>query len=181
LKREKGEEWYDGQTIAAAIGQSDTLVTPIQLANYVSTLCNGGTRYEPHLLKSVKNPLDNSAVMETSPKVVGNVSFQKENLDAVLRGMHLGAQSAGGTAAAVFKNYPVSVATKTGSAQAPGGSHALFVAYAPVENPEIAIAIVVENGGQGSRIASVARDVLDVYFSNDFDLEQRQAENTPLK
>ena len=87
----------------------------------------------------------------------------------------------GGSAYAVFKDYPVRVGAKTGSAQAPGGSHALFVAYAPADDPEIAIAVVVENGGQGSRIASVAKDVFDVYFSNDFDLDARQAENVILK
>lgn len=180
-RREKGEEWYAGQTLAAAIGQSDTLVTPIQLANYISILCNGGFRYKPHLLKSVKNPLDNSAIFEQQQEVLSQVKFSQKNWNAVLEGMHRGAQTQGGTSYAVFKNYPVTVAAKTGSAQAPGGSHAVFVAYAPVEEPEIAVAIVVENGGQGSRIASVARDIFDVYFSNDFDLEERQQENIVLR
>lgn len=180
-RREKGQEWYAGQTIAAAIGQADTLVTPIQLANYISMLCNGGFRYKPHLLKSVKNPLDNSAIYEQQPEVLSQVKFSQKNWNAVLKGMHMGAQTQGGTSYAVFKNYPVTVAAKTGSAQAPGGSHAVFVAYAPVEEPEIAVAVVVENGGQGSRIASVARDIFDVYFSNDFDLEERQQENVTLR
>lgn len=181
LKAEKGEIWYPGQTIAAAIGQSDTLVTPLQLANYVSTLCNGGVRYQPHLLKSVKNPLDNTTVYEQKPKALSTVDFNSKNVSTVLNGMQMVAMESGGSAYSVFKDYPVKVGAKTGSAQAPGGSHALFVAYAPADDPEIAIAIVVENGGQGSRIASVAKDVFDVYFSNDFDLDARQAENALLK
>ncbi len=181
LAEKKGQIWYPGQTLAAAIGQSDTLVTPIQLANYVATLCNGGTQYTPHLLKSVKNPLDNTSIYEQEAEISSKVNFDKKNLNTVLSGMQMVAMEEGGSAYAVFKDYKVRVGAKTGSAQAPGGSHALFVAYAPADNPEIAVAIVVENGGQGSRIASVARDVFDVYFSSDFDLATRTRENSLLK
>lgn len=181
LAEKRGQIWYPGQTLAAAIGQSDTLVTPIQLANYVATLCNGGTQYTPHLLKSVKNPLDNTSLYEQEAEIASTVNFDKKNLDTVLSGMQMVAMEEGGSAYAVFKDYKVKVGAKTGSAQAPGGSHALFVAYAPADNPEIAVAIVVENGGQGSRIASVARDVFDVYFSSDFDLATRTRENSLLK
>ena len=181
VKEKNGESWYPGQTIAAAIGQSDTLVTPLQLANYVATLCNGGYRYQPHLLKSVKNPLNNATVYEPEKKLLDKLELDQKNVNTVLNGMQMVAMESGGSAYAVFKDYPVRVGAKTGSAQAPGGSHALFVAYAPADDPEIAIAVVVENGGQGSRIASVAKDVFDVYFSNDFDLDARQAENVSLK
>ena len=90
--------------------------------------------------------------------------------------MHMAAQETGGTAASTFLNYPVTVGAKTGSAQAPGGSHAVFVAFAPYDDPEIAVAVVVENGGQGSRIASVARDVFDAYFSSEDAMESRVPE-----
>ena len=181
LKEKKGEIWYPGQTLAAAIGQSDTLVTPIQLASYVATLCNGGTQYKPHLLKSVKNPLDNTSVYEQASEVSAVMNFDAGNLNTVLTGMQRVAMEEGGSAYAVFRDYKVPVGAKTGSAQAPGGSHALFVAYAPADDPEIAVAIVVENGGQGSRIASVARDVFDVYFADDLDLPRKNAENAILQ
>jgi len=179
-RRQKNQRWYDGDTLAAAIGQSDTLVTPIQLCNYIAELCSG-VRYKPHLLKSIKDPATNQTVFETQPEVLGTVDMKEEFKTAILEGMHMGAHADQGTAAAVFKNYPVQVATKTGSAQAPGGSHAVFVSFAPYNNPEIAVAIVVENGGQGSRIASVARDIYDVYFNNDFAMVEAKGENQILR
>ncbi len=181
LTEKRGDVWYPGQTLAAAIGQSETLVSPIQLAQYTATLANGGTQYEPHLLKSVKNPLDNTTIYEQKSEVTATMGFNDANLKAVQDGMQMVAMEEGGSAYAVFKDYPVKVAAKTGSAQAPGGSHALFVAYAPADDPEIAVAIVVENGGQGSRIASCAKDIFDAYFTSDFDLENRPAENRILK
>ncbi len=181
LAEKRNQIWYPGQTLAASIGQSDTLVTPIQLANYVSMLCNGGLQYTPHLLKSVKNPLNNASVYEQEPEITSKVNFDPKNLNTVLSGMQMVAMEEGGSGYAVFKDYKVKVGAKTGSAQAPGGSHALFVAYAPADNPEIAVAVVVENGGQGSRIASVARDIFDVYFSSDFDLATRTREVSLLK
>ncbi len=172
--------WYPGETLSAAIGQSDTSVTPLQLANYVAQLANNGVRYKPHLLKCVRDPDTNRVLMETESEVASVIELKKENLEAVLLGMHKGAQESGGTSASVFMNYPISVGGKTGSAQAPGGSHALYVAFAPVEDPEIAVAIVVENGGQGSRITSVARDVFDAYFASNFDKVSRAGEGVLL-
>ncbi|MBR5479951.1 MAG: penicillin-binding protein 2 [Clostridia bacterium] len=177
----RGDIWYPGQTLAAAIGQSETLVSPIQLAQYTATIANGGTQYKPHLLKSVKNPLDNTTVYEQMAEVTATMGFNENNLKTIQSGMQMVAMVEGGSGYAVFKDYPVKVAAKTGSAQAPGGSHALFVAYAPADDPEIAVAIVVENGGQGSRVASCAKDIFDAYFASDFDLENRVGENTILK
>lgn len=181
LTEKRGDVWYPGQTLAAAIGQSETLVSPIQLALYTATIANGGTQYKPHILKSVKNPLDNTTVYEQQSEITSTMGFNEKNLKTIQSGMQMVAMEEGGSAYAVFKDYPVRVAAKTGSAQAPGGSHALFVAYAPADDPEIAVAIVVENGGQGSRIASCAKDVFDAYFTSDFDLENRVAENQILK
>lgn len=181
LVEKRGDVWYPGQTLAASIGQSETLVSPIQLAQYTATLANGGTQYKPHLLKSVKNPIDNTTVYDQKAEVTATMGFKEINLDTVRSGMQMVAMEEGGSAYSVFKDYPVKVAAKTGSAQAPGGSHALFVAYAPADDPEIAVAIVVENGGQGSRIASCAKDIFDAYFNADFDLENRVDENVILK
>ena len=92
----------------------------------------------------------------------------------------MGAQVQGGTSYAVFRDYPVSVGGKTGSAQAPGGSHAVYVAFAPIEDPEVAICVLVENGGQGSRIPSVAKAVFDAYFGASFENDKRSYEGVLL-
>jgi len=172
-REEKGKVWYPGETLSAAIGQSDTMVTPLQLANYVAQLVNHGIRYKPHLLKSVRDPDTNEEVESIVPEVVSRIEMSEETYGAVIRGLHAGAQEVGGTSYSVFGNYGVAVGGKTGSAQAPGGSHALYVAFAPIDDPEVAIAVVVENGGQGSRIPSVARDVFDAYFSASFENNKR--------
>lgn len=179
-RESKNLPWYPGETLSAAIGQSDTSVTPIQLANYIAQLANGGVRYTPHLLKCLRDPDTNRILMETEPEVASSLELNPQNLRAVLEGMRAGAQEAGGTSASVFLNYPVSVGGKTGSAQAPGGSHALYVAFAPFEDPEIAVAVIVENGGQGSRIPSVARDVFDAYFASSFENVSRTKEGILL-
>ncbi len=172
-REEKGKTWYPGETLSAAIGQSDTMVTPLQLANYVAQLVNRGVRYKPHLLKSVRNPDTNEETKKTVPEIVGRVDMSEETYHAVIEGMHAGAQEAGGTSYSVFGTYGVAVGGKTGSAQAPGGSHALYVAFAPIDDPEVAIAVVVENGGQGSRIPSVAKAVFDAYFGASFENDVR--------
>ncbi len=179
-RESKGKTWYPGETLSAAIGQSDTSVTPLQLANYIAQIANGGVRYAPHLLKSIKDPDTNETILETIPEVVSRLDIPAEHLEAVKKGMHMGAQEEGGTSYAVFRDYPISVAGKTGSAQAPGGSHALYVAFAPVEDPEIAVAVIVENGGQGSRIPSVVRDVFDAYFESGFSKQPRFSEGVLL-
>ena len=173
-REEKGKTWYPGETLSAAIGQSDTMVTPLQLANYVAQLVNRGVRYKPHLLKSVRNPDTNEETETTVPEIVGRVDMSEETYQAVIDGMHAGAQEAGGTSYSVFGTYGVTVGGKTGSAQAPGGSHALYVAFAPIDDPEVAIAVVVENGGQGSRIPSVAKAVFDAYFGASFENDVRR-------
>ena len=179
-REEKGKVWYPGETLSAAIGQSDTMVTPIQLANYIAQLANGGVRYKTHLLKSVRDPDTNEEISRTIPEVAGRVELSEETLQAIYDGMHAGAQEAGGTSYSVFGTYGVTVAGKTGSAQAPGGSHAVYVAFAPVENPEVAVAVVVENGGQGSRIPGVAKAVFDAYFDANFEKDIRTSSGVLL-
>lgn len=175
-REEKGKTWYPGETLSAAIGQSDTMVTPIQLANYVAQLVNRGVRYKPHLLKSVRDPDTNEEIEAPLPEVVSRIEMSDSTYQAVIDGLHAGAQEVGGTSYSVFGSYGVAVGGKTGSAQAPGGSHALYVAFAPIDDPEVAIAVVVENGGQGSRIPSVAKAVFDAYFGASFENDRRTYE-----
>ncbi len=179
-RKAANKTWYPGETLSAAIGQSDTMVTPIQLANYLAQLVNRGTRYKPHLLKNVRDPDTNEIIITAEPEVVGEVEMSDATYQAIIEGLHAGAQEEGGTSYSTFKAYPISVGGKTGSAQAPGGSHALYVAFAPVEDPEVAVAVVVENGGQGSRITSAARDVFDAYFAASFESDGRASEGVLL-
>ncbi len=159
----KAERWYDGDTIQAAIGQSDHLFTPIQLCNYIATLANGGTRYQPTLIEGVSSYHNTSKIERTKPVVLEQLDIEPDYLAAVLAGMR--AVSEVGTASSVFGNYPIAVAGKTGTASVSSGTaNGVFVCFAPYENPEIAIAVVVEHAGSGNGIAPVARAMLDAYF-----------------
>ncbi len=157
------EEWYPGDTVQAAIGQSFNLFSPVQIANYIATLANGGTRYKVHLLKEVRDYDTGRVILETKPEVLSKIDMQPQTFDAVREGMYL--TSMEGTASNVFMDYPIKVCSKTGSAQVTTGiANGVFVAYAPYEEPQIAIAIIVENAGSGNSIAPIARDVFDQYF-----------------
>ena len=166
-----GGTWYPGDTVQAAIGQSDNLFTPIQLCNYVATIANGGTRYRTHILKSVRSSVDGKTVYEPQAQVLGQVDIKPENLAAVKNGM-LGVVDEG-SVSAIFENYKVSIGGKTGTAQVGKNvsEHALFVAFAPFDNPEIAVAVVIEHGAKGSNAAYVARDIFDKYFEKSTDLK----------
>ena len=160
-----GGTWYEGSTLSVAIGQESSQFTPIQLANYIATLVNGGTRNATHLLKEVKSS-DYSAILDTyEPEVLSTIDIQDENLNAVKAGMLM--LTTQGSVRKYFQDLPFQVGAKTGSAQvsASSQSHAVFVCFAPYENPEVAMAIVVEHGGSGGELAAIASDVLSYYFS----------------
>ena len=162
-----GRTWYDGNTLSVAIGQESTQVTPIQLANYIATLVNGGTRYATHLLKEVRSS-DNSRVIYTyEPEVLSTVSIDPKNLNAVKQGM-LGLTTEG-SVARYFRDVGVPVGAKTGSAQisAQSESNAVFVCFAPYDDPQIAMAIVVEHGGSGSELGAIAAEILRYYFADE--------------
>ncbi len=157
------EEWYPGDTVQAAIGQSYNLFTPVQIANYIATFANGGTRYKVHLLKEVREHSTGRVILKNEPEALSKIDISPETYEAVREGMYL--TSIEGTASNVFKDYPVAVCSKTGSAQVSTGvANGVFVAYAPYDNPQIAVAVVVENAGSGNAIAPVARDIFDQYF-----------------
>ena len=160
----RNSEWYPGDTLQASIGQSDNLFTPVQLATYLATIVNGGTRYKTHLIKGVTDSTNGRDVLVNEPGIVNELHMQKENINAVTQGMYLTA--AEGTAANVFANYPVNIGCKTGTASvAKGTANGIFVAYAPFEDPEIAVCVVVEHGAHGNSIAPIAKAIFDEYFS----------------
>ncbi len=158
------QQWFPGDTLQMAIGQSFNLFSPLQLASYTATLANGGTRYKMHLLKNVRDRKTGEFVVSGEPEVLGQIDMSASTKDAIFKGMRMVCQE-GGTASSVFADYPIAVCAKTGSAQVPtGAANGIFVAFAPYDNPRIAVAVVVENAGSGNSIAPVARDVFDAYF-----------------
>ena len=158
-------EWTDGQTITAAIGQSYNLFTPLQLANYVATLVSGGEHYEAHLLKNVKS-YDNSRVIDVYGKgPLNDLNISDSTMAAVTKGMH---DLTYDSLRSAFSRCVVEAGAKTGSAQVGTDiANGTFVAYAPYDDPEIAIAIVVEKGGSGSLLANAAVDIINAWFTRD--------------
>lgn len=175
-----GHYWTDGQTLTAAIGQSYSLFTPLQLANYIATLAGGGTRYNAHLLKNVK-AYDNSSLVAVYDKPAAEViTIEPANLRAVLSGMHDLVTS--GSVAYYFKDCVVDAAAKTGTAQTGSKvSNGVFVAFAPYDDPQIALAVVIEKGGSGGALASTAVQILNSYFTSADAGKAVKGENVLLK
>lgn len=176
------DAWRPADTAQASIGQLYNTFTPLQLANYVSTIANGGKRYEPHIIKRIMS-YDGEVVKEVKP-VFEQVPIKPETIEAVKKGMVAVTNSEDGTAVRVFRDFPFKVAGKTGTAEtgheANQSSNALFVCYAPADNPQIAVAVVVEKGVWGGNTAPIARDILDAYFNirneaDDDDIEFEEA------
>ncbi len=160
-----GQTWYEGETMYAAIGQGNTQVTPIQLANYVATLVNGGQHYATHLLKAVTSGDSSQVVEEYEAQPLEVIGLDEDNLAAIKKGMRMVATET--SVAPHFKDLPVEVGAKTGTAQVHRDSeaNAILVAFAPYDDPEIALAVVVERGGSGSAVAKIAAEILDAYFA----------------
>ena len=177
-----GQEWYDGLLLSAAIGQGTTECTPIQLANYIVTLVNGGNRYPVHLLKTVKTSDYSQVVEEYSAEPLDSINISEENLETVKEG--IGLMASEGSVAKYFKDLPVKVGAKTGTAQvgsATAESNAVFVCFAPYDDPEIAISIVVERGGSGTELGAIAADIVSAYFGSENTNETVTTENTLLQ
>ena len=172
-------EWTDGQTLTAAIGQSYNLFTPLQLANYIATLVGNGEHYQAHLLKSVKS-YDNSRLLYVYDEPpLNTVEMSESTINAITKGMH---DLTTGSLAGAFDKCVVSAGAKTGSAQVGTEiANGVFVAYAPYENPEIAVAIVIEKGGAGAALASTAVEIINAYYADHMAGGDVIGENTLLK
>jgi penicillin-binding protein 2 len=175
--KERGDEWQIGETLSAAIGQSYNSYTPIQMAKYISMLANGGEPIDVTIVKSINDVNGNQVSKEDITKFVNaklgltkekkeNLNIKKENIDAILKGMKGVTSEEGGTAYSTFANFNIELGGKTGSAQTDvqGKINGWFVGFAPYEEPEIAVVVLVENAGSGSYTAEVARDILQEYF-----------------
>lgn len=157
-------KWSNGLTLNLTIGQGELGTTPLQLAVYTAALANGGTLYQPHLVKGVLNSKNNS--IEEFVFNSEKINISERTLDIIKKGMERVVSSPEGTAS-LIKLPDLTIAGKTGTSQNPfGKNHAVFVGYAPVDNPQIAIAVLVENIGYGSTFAApIARDVIDAYIN----------------
>ena len=173
--------WYEGSTLSAAIGQENNQFTPLQLANYIATLVNGGNHYSAHLLKEVKSADFSEVLYRREPELLDTIEIDPVNLEAIKQGMLAVTQS--GSAAKYFRDLDIKVGAKTGSAQVSveSESNAVFVAFAPYDDPQIALCIVVEKGGSGAELGAIAADIISYYFSSEATLEAGQGENTLIR
>ena len=174
------QRWYNGETVIASIGQGYMLATPLQLASAAAALATRGARYEPHLVAAVEDALTGERSI-VAPVRLDDVRIDSElHWDSVLNAIHDVMQNVRGTAWAVGRNAPYQMAGKSGTAQVFSVAqdeeydeeieerlrdHALFISFAPFDNPRIAVAVVVENGSSGSRVAApIARMIMDEYL-----------------
>ena len=179
-KINKDEPWYRGETLIVGIGQGFMTSSPLQLAVATAALANKGRLFQPKILKNIRLP--NQLIKEASQKVYTQIPIKNiQNWEDVIEGMRQTIYAPKGTARRLNKGLTYTLAGKTGTAQVFGldaeeqyiaanlderlRDHALFTGFAPVNNPKIAIAVIVENAGSGSsKAAPLAREVLDVYF-----------------
>lgn len=161
--------WTDGDTIRTAIGQSINSYTPAQMTKYISTLANGGTLYKLHMVDHIQNP-DGSLHSEVEEVVENVTEFKEENLEAVYRGMYLVTNGSRGTLRTAFKDLPVKVAAKTGTAEEDKdrNSHTWFVCFAPYDDPQIAITVMIPFGeNSGTPAPNTAEAIIRAYLGLD--------------
>lgn len=158
-----------GDPLITAIGQGATNLTPLQMAQSIATIVNGGTRYKSHLIKQVLNP-DGTVKKDFEPEVITKLNLKKENIDIIKEGMKK-VNEEGGTASAVFRDYPIVTGGKTGTAQFSKSQQEMgraaygwFAGFAPYDNPEIVVVGVVYDGGHGNYVARAVKSVYDQYF-----------------
>ena len=179
-----GTEWRIGDTLQAAIGQSDSVFTPIQMAEYCATVANSGTRYSSSILKSIRNYDYSEKLYDREPTVMSTVETADYNWDAVHQGMwkvlndYVNEKNV-----EVWASCPWTVAGKTGTAQKGEGiqNDGIFMCYGPYKDPEVAIFVVVERGGAGASVQFIARQIMDAYITIRGYSDTSEAEMSLLK
>ena len=157
LSASLGETWEAGDVLQTSIGQSTTMASPLQLASYAATIANKGVRMQPYLVKSVHSYSFDTVISQTQPQVVCDMQVEEHVFDVVREGMER-------MASYWFADYPVRVATKTGTPQFYGEyTNSTFISFAPADDPQIAVAVVVEKGG-GVPCAPIVKTIYDAYF-----------------
>ena len=159
------EPWMGGDTIQAAIGQSDNQLTPLQLAVYLSTIANGGTRYQAHLLHSVRAFGTDEVIYAADPVVASTATLSARNYETLMTALKSVTED-DGSAARIFRDYAIEVGGKTGTAQVSKtrSDNAVFTAFAPWSAPELAVSCIIEQGANGTDAGMAVREVFDYYF-----------------
>ena len=178
-----GSTWQQGETLLAAIGQSDNSFSIMQLAAYVATIANNGTRYTPYLIEKVLSADYSEVIYSHETQIAAQPGFSQQNINAVKEGMRLVATET--NAAYSFTDLPYTVAAKTGTAEKTllinnkyvEGTDGFLITFGPYEEPQIAVAIVVENAGSGSSTAQVAADIYEYYFAIQNEIQYSQPVN----
>jgi penicillin-binding protein 2 len=181
FSRAANQVWFPGETVITGIGQGYLLVTPVQLAHAAATIAARGKRFQPSMLHALRDPISGK-MKPVAPEPLAGVAVTEPGYwDTIIEGMHGVMQGARGTARAVGLNAPFQMAGKSGTAQVftvaqnqkykavdvaeRMRDHALFIAFGPLEDPRIAVAVVVENGESGSKVAApIARKVMEAYL-----------------
>ena len=161
----KGEEWYLGDTYHISIGQGDLLSTPLQVASWTATIANGGTIFRPYIVKKIVEA-NNKVIQEKKPYIIREGFIHKEKLELVRQGMR---ETVISGSAKDLMRLSWAVAGKTGTAQHSENkkTHAWFTAFAPYEDPEIVVTVLIEEGGEGSRVAvPIVGEILEWYFNH---------------
>ncbi|MBP2625973.1 MAG: penicillin-binding protein 2 [Firmicutes bacterium] len=164
-ERNYGEDWYLSETFDAAIGQGFQLTTPLQVAVMMSQIANGGHRYRPYLVNKITEP-NGGVIKNFAPEELGQTSISEGTLNLIRESLRDVALE-GGTGAEAFRDFPVPIAGKTGTAENPHGSdHGWFIAYGPYEDPRIVVVVIVEQGGFGAGSAApIARKIMESAFN----------------
>ena len=190
VAKKVGETWSAGRNLSAAIGQSYNAFSPLQVAKYIAMVANGGHKINPTLIKRVLNSdgtesLKSEIAEYCSNKLnIGDIStedlvFSQGNINAVLEGMR-SVTDEGGTASSVFRGFNIEVGGKTGSAEAGKNVNAWFAGFAPYNDPEIAVVVMVENGGHGYYTAEVAKEIIAEYFGMNLNSNEIQENNQAI-
>lgn len=166
LKYVNDSKYQPGEVLNAAIGQGMNDVTPLQMANYIATLVNGGTRFKPYLVDKVI-AYDGTVKLQKQPEILDRIDIDETYLESIKKGMYAVNNEPGGTARSIFAGSKVVISGKTGTAEAGKGydEHAWYVAFAPYDKPEIAVAIMITQGGKGHYPAPIARAVIEGYLA----------------
>ncbi len=185
LRTSKGELWTPGLTVQAGIGHGDNQFTPIQLCSYVSTIANKGVRYKAHVIKSIMNSDYSRTISKREAQVLSKADFKEENWALVYKGMYL----VGTESYADFSKVPATVAAKTGTTsifKKVNGkeveiNNGLTITFAPYDDPEIAVAVIIEGAKSGGSTAPVASSIMQQYFEKSSFEETLRGEGTLLQ
>ena len=190
VAKKVNETWSSGRNLSAAIGQSYNAFSPLQIAKYIAMVANGGNQVNPTVIKRILNSDGTESLKSEIAEYCKNklgledystekLTFSQANINAVLEGMR-SVTDEGGTASSVFRGFNIEVGGKTGSAEAGKNVNAWFAGFAPYNDPEIAVVVMVENGGHGYYTAEVAKEIIAEYFGMNLNSNEIQENNQAI-